>query len=273
MENEPGKRVRRGTLAKLALIIAISGPALLIGAALGSRLGLWSWKFGLGVLTLKIAPLLILVAFVFSVVVSIIAFRAKRDQRLSTIALLLATASVVWCAHFAIKGKVLPRISDISTDVIDPPDFSEAIRIERGPGMNPLEYVGKKTNDGQLVSELQLKHYPAAGPQYYKDDPDKVFTTVLEHLEKGAARQVVNADKEAGIIEFTDTTYWYGFTDDVIVRVRADEDGKGTRLDVRSVSRVGVSDLGRNAKRIALLLSTWDKDLGLNPVKKPNPNR
>jgi uncharacterized protein (DUF1499 family) len=60
---------------------------------------------------------------------------------------------------------------------------------------------------------------------------------------------VVAADPAAGRIEATATTFWFGFVDDVVVRVRPAAGG-GSRIDVRSVSRVGKSDVGANAKRI-----------------------
>jgi uncharacterized protein (DUF1499 family) len=55
-----------------------------------------------------------------------------------------------------------------------------------------------------------------------------------------------------GRLEATDTTFWFGFKDDVVVRVRPD--GTGSRVDVRSLSRVGRSDLGMNARRIRRFL-------------------
>ena len=49
-------------------------------------------------------------------------------------------------------------------------------------------------------------------------------------------------------IEATDTTWWFGFVDDIVIRIRSEE--IGSRIDVRSLSRVGVGDLGENAARI-----------------------
>jgi uncharacterized protein (DUF1499 family) len=64
--------------------------------------------------------------------------------------------------------------------------------------------------------------------------------------------EIVAADAAAGRIEATDTTFWFGFKDDVVIRVEAD--GAGSRIDVRSVSRVGVGDVGANARRIRAYL-------------------
>ena len=60
--------------------------------------------------------------------------------------------------------------------------------------------------------------------------------------------EIVASDPAAGRIEATDTTFWFGFKDDVVVRVAAAPDG--SRVDVRSLSRVGLSDVGTNAARI-----------------------
>ncbi|MEX2241047.1 MAG: DUF1499 domain-containing protein [Burkholderiales bacterium] len=64
--------------------------------------------------------------------------------------------------------------------------------------------------------------------------------------------EIVATDAAAGRIEATDTTFWFGFKDDVVIRVEGD--GAGSRVDVRSVSRVGVGDVGANAKRIRAYL-------------------
>jgi uncharacterized protein (DUF1499 family) len=60
--------------------------------------------------------------------------------------------------------------------------------------------------------------------------------------------EIVAADESAGRIEALATTRWFGFKDDIVIRVAAA--GGGSRIDMRSKSRVGRSDLGANAKRI-----------------------
>jgi uncharacterized protein (DUF1499 family) len=60
--------------------------------------------------------------------------------------------------------------------------------------------------------------------------------------------EIVAASEDDGRFEATDTTFWFGFKDDVVVRIRPE--GDGSRIDLRSVSRVGVGDLGANAARI-----------------------
>jgi uncharacterized protein (DUF1499 family) len=60
--------------------------------------------------------------------------------------------------------------------------------------------------------------------------------------------EIVAVDKEAGLVEATATTFWFGFKDDVVVRIVGN--GEGSRIDLRSMSRVGQGDVGANADRI-----------------------
>ena len=65
--------------------------------------------------------------------------------------------------------------------------------------------------------------------------------------------EIVDANPGQGRIEATDATFWFGFKDDMVVRVAPTE--TGSRVDVRSLSRVGRSDVGTNAKRIRAFLA------------------
>jgi uncharacterized protein (DUF1499 family) len=65
--------------------------------------------------------------------------------------------------------------------------------------------------------------------------------------------EIVAAEPGEGRIEATDTTMWFGFKDDIVIRIVPE--GEGSRLDIRSMSRVGKSDLGKNADRIRKFLA------------------
>ena len=65
--------------------------------------------------------------------------------------------------------------------------------------------------------------------------------------------EIIDANPAEGHIEAVDTSLLYGFKDDMVVRIQ--ESGEGTRVDVRSMSRVGRSDLGVNAKRIRTFMA------------------
>jgi uncharacterized protein (DUF1499 family) len=89
--------------------------------------------------------------------------------------------------------------------------------------------------------------YPDLGPARFTAPPDRVFARAVD-IARDLGWEIVATAPAEGRLEATDRTRWFGFRDDVVVRVRPD--GAGSRVDVRSVSRVGRSDLGTNARRI-----------------------
>ena len=137
-----------------------------------------------------------------------------------------------------------PPIHDISTDTDDPPTFVEVLPL-RKDAPNTSVYGGPK------IAELQKRAYPDLAPTVLTVPPDQAFDRALSAVN-GMGWDLVSADRNARRIEATDTTFWFGFKDDVIVRLR---EGKGgTVVDVRSLSRVGGGDVGTNAKRIRAYL-------------------
>ena len=87
-------------------------------------------------------------------------------------------------------------------------------------------------------------------------DLSESFDRVLV-VAKTLGWEIVNSDRRSGIVESTATTFWFGFKDDVVIRIR--EENGGTLIDLRSVSRVGMSDLGANAERIARFLAEFGR--------------
>jgi len=142
---------------------------------------------------------------------------------------------------FSIAGNRgdIPPIHDITTDVADPPVFEQALLL-RGEGSNPIDLDAEEIN-------LQL----AAYPEVKTLRTDMAIEEAFEQAERLAIKmgwEVTRSDLNAGVIEAIDTTRIMGFKDDIVIRLRTDADG--TLVDLRSVSRVGVSDLGANAARI-----------------------
>jgi hypothetical protein len=111
----------------------------------------------------------------------------------------------------------------------------------RGNSPVPVAYPGEAT------AALQRSGYPDLHAAVLPLPPAAAFDAAL-----AAAREmgwdIVASDAAAGRFEATDTTPWFGFKDDIVVRVTPE--GRGCRVDVRSVSRVGRGDLGTNARRI-----------------------
>jgi len=133
-----------------------------------------------------------------------------------------------------------PMIHDVSTDTDDPPIFYQA-RSLRTARENPLDYVGA------AIAVQQHKAYPDIKPIIDDLSRDEALTRVVQ-VVLGLNWTLVNADFNTGIVEAYDTTRVFGFVDDIVIRVRAE--GDGCRVDIRSVSRVGLGDAGMNAARI-----------------------
>jgi uncharacterized protein (DUF1499 family) len=142
------------------------------------------------------------------------------------------------------SAKKSPPIHDITTDTGNPPQFVAIIPLRKG-SPNPVEYAGES------VSAQQRAAYPDIQPVMMAEPPDATFKRVL-NAAHDLGWQIVAATPDQRRIEATDTTLWFGFKDDIVVRVTP-TDG-GSRIDVRSVSRVGKGDLGKNAARVRAYL-------------------
>jgi len=139
----------------------------------------------------------------------------------------------------------VPYIHDITTDTANPPLF-EAILPLRAGAPNPAEY------GGPALAKQQEDGYSDLVPGSLGASPEEAFPRALQ-AAKDMGWEIVAADPKALRIEATDTTAWFGFKDDVVVRLTPSP--AGCRIDVRSVSRVGQSDVGTNARRIKAYLA------------------
>jgi uncharacterized protein (DUF1499 family) len=134
----------------------------------------------------------------------------------------------------------VPPIHDISTDTQNPPEFVDIAPL-RANAPNPPEYAGAET------AALQGEAYPDLQPIRLRADRDAVYVAALDVVRK-TGWELVSQVPDEGRIEATDTTRYFGFKDDVVIRIVADN-GE-TVVDVRSKSRLGRSDVGTNAARI-----------------------
>lgn len=257
------RRKIRGWYLKALLAFAILVPLFFLISTLGVKFGLWDWKVGLG-LNFKFVPILLpalaglgLIGLLLSAII-----QPRKGFVVSGLAILIGAAGLFHGAGVKKTAGSLPFIHDITTDTQDVPVFTNAILSERAKvqGVNTVDYVGKKDKpDGTLVSVLQsqAEAYADIRPLILSDAPEVVFGQAKAAIKQmGWALKSENV--EAGILEATDTTFWYGFKDDVVIRIRPSEGG-GSVLDVRSISRVGGSDIGVNAARIRKFLQVMAK--------------
>lgn len=138
-------------------------------------------------------------------------------------------------------------IHDITTNPLDPPMFD---LLARHP--DNLDRDLAYPHGAENTAQLQAEHYPEVGPIELELPPGAAFERALEAVES-LGWTVAQADPERGLIEATEQSGWFRFVDDVVIRIRPANEldpEPGSVVDLRSTSRVGVSDLGANAARI-----------------------
>ena len=138
------------------------------------------------------------------------------------------------------RAQRAPKIHDITTDTEHPPAFVAVLPL-RATAPNSAVYGGPE------LAAKQRAAYPDVQPAILPLAPAQAFERALA-TARAMGWEIVATDSPTGRIEATATTFWYGFKDDVVIRVAPGEGG--TRVDVRSESRVGGSDIGTNARRI-----------------------
>ena len=158
---------------------------------------------------------------------------------------LCSTVPIVALAPHMSKAQAVPPIHDITTNPIDPPEFHEVVK-RRIYAANDLAF-GDADHTAEDMEALHAEFYPYLETKVVSMSPAEAIDRSRAVLEE-MGLEVINVSESLGVVEATDTTFWFGFKDDVVVRVRSEADR--SIIDVRSVSRVGQSDLGVNAERI-----------------------
>ena len=140
----------------------------------------------------------------------------------------------------------VPPIHDITTDTVNPPEFVAIVPLRKN-SPNGYEYGVSEGWPAEKLGATTIAAYPRLKPiESDLSVADAVGRTEATLLSMGL--EVVAVDRGAGLVEATATTFWFGFKDDIVVRVVGD--GEGSKIDLRSMSRVGQSDVGANAARI-----------------------
>ena len=229
----------------LALVTAVVAVALLAVAGPGTRLGLWNFRTGLSML--RWVAYGGIAGMVLAVVALAVALSRRERTIAPLIALVLAATALLVPWSFARRARHVPPIHDITTDPHDPPAFVAVLPLrERAHAPNSATY------GGDSVAAKQRAAYPDIRPLHLAVPPAGAYERAMV-AARGMGWDIVAADSAAGRIEATATTRWFGFKDDVVVRVRPESGG--SRVDVRSESRVGGSDVGTNAARVRAYLA------------------
>jgi uncharacterized protein (DUF1499 family) len=236
----PVRRRPLHTFAIAACASAVLAGLAALAAGFGHRFGLWTFATGFQVLSAAAA--VGAVGALISLVAGIWAWRVHAYRALAVS--LLGVAAGVFTVGMPLsqiyRARSVPPIHDISTDTVHPPKFV-ALLAAREASPNGAAY------GGAAVAEAQQRAYPDIRPLDLPARPRVAFERCLA-AARSLGWKIAAADPNALRIEATATTPLFGFRDDIVVRITAV--GPASRVDVRSDSRVGRSDLGTNARRI-----------------------
>jgi uncharacterized protein (DUF1499 family) len=216
------------------LMIVVSGP--------GHRFGMWDFTLGLTVLVYGLFALIgaVAAAVIWGILRIFAGSTGYGRQVLISVAVALLVAA--YPLYQISVGRSVPPIHDITTDTVDPPAFVAVLpQRAQTPGVNKAEYAGAE------VADQQAKAYPDIKPITSAKPPAEMFARALATANE-LGWEIVDQKPGEGRIEATATSMFFGFKDDIVIRIRAE--GTGSRLDIRSKSRVGRGDVGANANRI-----------------------
>ena len=224
------------TLGAVSLLaLAATGPLHHLGlVGLAGAFGILKWAVYGALATLALA-----------IIGVIIAARRRIGMSTAVTALVFALIAIGSIGALAWKASRVPAIHDITTDTMQPPPFLAVVPL-RAAALNPIDYGGPE------IAAKQRAAYPDLGPLLLNVPPARAFDRALA-AARAMGWELVASDPAGGRLEATDTTFWFGFKDDVVVRVTPQP--AGSRVDVRSLSRVGGGDIGANAARIRSYLA------------------
>ena len=226
-------------LCRLGVVLAVIAALMVLLAGPGYRFD--AWGLGTAFRLLRTGGIAGGVAALICVFALVVGFWNRRAVLVLPLAGLLA-GTLAFGIPLEMKRQAasVPPIHDITTDTQSPPRF-RALLDERKQAAAGVDYPGEQT------AALQHQAYPDLHTIDLASPPADAFKEALAVAHQLGWR-IALADADGGRIEATDTTFWFGFKDDVVVRIQVEK--QGSRVDIRSASRVGVSDLGKNAQRI-----------------------
>ena len=233
-------------MAWIGILLALAAAALLALAPLGWRLGLWHYATSFVLLRWAAYGA---IAGAIAALAALMRWRVLPPLlRGGAIVAILVAAIVFYMPwHYTLAAGA--SIHDITTDTENPPAFEAVLPARRAANAATADYPGS----GPATAEIQQRAYPDIRPLLLKAPPPQAFALALATAQAMPRWTIDAGDPARGRIEASARTLWMGFTDDVVIRITAD--GDGSRIDMRSLSRVGRGDFGANAARIRAFLA------------------
>ena len=246
-------------LVALTTILAVLAVLLLAAAPFGWRAGLWHYRISFELIAG--ADLLALIAGIAALLC--LAVGRRRLGRRATVA---ALCVVLVGAAFALMSwqtwqRRGPPIHDITTDTDHPPAIVAALAARQA------EHAATADYGGTSLAQQQKEAYPDIAPLVLSQPPARAYDLALATATAMPGWHILATDAPAGRIEATQASFWFGFTDDIVIRVSAE--GVGSRVDMRSLSRQGRGDLGVNAARVRAYLAALKQKAGASEERAP----
>lgn len=241
---------KRSTWAWTSLGFGIAAALVLAFSGYGYQ---WNW-WGLGTAFTWLLPgsgILALIGFSLAL---FFGFTRRNNPEVSgagitLVGVILSIAVMGTLGYWFTEAQKYPPIHDISTNIENPPQFHNIVSL-RADAPNDTTY------GDQEKADLQREAYPDVETLYLDQEYGEVFDRALAAAEEMPWEEIVTKDKDSGIIEAYDKLPWFGFIDDVVIRIDTADTAGRTKIDMRSVSRIGRSDIGVNAERIRDYLNT-----------------
>ena len=253
--NSKGMASALKALAMIAGAAGVGLALLALAAPLGVWIGVWDFRQGFSILR-GAQPFVAWITIGCAVITALlVALRTKIEAGTAPLLIKIAGAATVAAAiawyipqsYLPGSGVTIPPIHDISTDVDNPPQFVDVLAL-RGENSNPTVFgTGNPRITPEEHARLQREAYPDVVTKVFQEPAPYVFGRALQAVD-ALGWELVAREPEEGRIEATDTTFWFRFKDDIVIRIV--ETPEGTLLDARSTSRVGLSDVGKNAARL-----------------------
>ena len=234
-------------IAKYLALSSIAGAIIalifLVVAPLGWRLGVWHFRTAFYRL-MAASGYLAGGSALASVLALVLAWNVLEAREIAGAGLALTLGLLLAYVPWRYKRTLerLPKIHDISTDTVDPPPFLAVLSAREAEHASPATYAG-----AEIASQQQLA-YPDLAPVETSLAPQDAFRCALQAAKAMPRWTLLEQNSAVGRIEASQKSRWFGFSDDIVIRVAAN--GSGSRIDMRSTSRQGRSDLGVNAARI-----------------------
>ncbi|NGP89898.1 DUF1499 domain-containing protein [Fodinibius halophilus] len=236
------KNISKWALASIG--IAFLGVLVLILSGYGYQ---WGW-WGLGTAFTWLLPgsgVLALIGFSLAIVFGFLRWKKPEVEgaKWAMLGVVLSLAVIGTIGYWFNEAQQYPPIHDITTDIENPPTFQAIVPLR-------AEAPNDTTYGDQEKADTQREAYPDLQTLYLDVEYAGAFERALKAAKQMPWEKIVTADESTGRIEAVDKLAWFGFKDDVVIRVDTAEGGGKSKIDVRSVSRIGRGDIGVNAHRI-----------------------